>query len=176
RHHLDRTHVRNTTAHPRQHARQKPHLCTTRRTGDPVMAALRPGPGGRAMVHDLRAVVDAIGYLTRYDIRWRAQPAGSITVCEQALSEPVGIARGRLARQQLGKAQSTGCRHRKAHPVGPGHHRLNRRPAASPRAARPTNHRRRLPGCPTSPLRRRPDTAFSATRCRSFSSSPPWGC
>lgn len=39
-----------------------------------VMAELRRGPGGRAMVHDLRAVVDAIGYLTRYGIEWRALP------------------------------------------------------------------------------------------------------
>lgn len=29
---------------------------------------------GRPMVHDLRAVVDAIGYVTRYSIEWRAQP------------------------------------------------------------------------------------------------------
>ena len=28
-----------------------------------VMAELRRGPGGRAMVHDLRAVVDAVGYV-----------------------------------------------------------------------------------------------------------------
>lgn len=40
-----------------------------------VMAELRRGPGGRAMVHDLRAVVDAIGYVTRYGIEWRALPA-----------------------------------------------------------------------------------------------------
>jgi transposase len=40
-----------------------------------VMAELRRGPGGRAMVHDLRAVVDAIGYITRYGIEWRALPA-----------------------------------------------------------------------------------------------------
>ncbi len=30
---------------------------------------------GRPMVHDLRAVVDAIGYVTRYGIEWRALPA-----------------------------------------------------------------------------------------------------
>lgn len=40
-----------------------------------VMAELRRGPGGRAMVHDLRAVLDAIGYVTRYGIEWRALPA-----------------------------------------------------------------------------------------------------
>jgi transposase len=40
-----------------------------------VMAELRRGSGGRAMVHDLRAVLDAIGYLTRYGIEWRALPA-----------------------------------------------------------------------------------------------------
>lgn len=40
-----------------------------------VMAELRHGPGGRPMVHDLRAVVDAIGYVTRYGIEWRALPA-----------------------------------------------------------------------------------------------------
>jgi transposase len=40
-----------------------------------VMAELRHGPGGRPMVHDLRAVVDAIGYVTRYGIEWRAVPA-----------------------------------------------------------------------------------------------------
>ena len=40
-----------------------------------VMAELRRGSGGRPMVHDLRAVVDAIGYVTRYGIEWRALPA-----------------------------------------------------------------------------------------------------
>ena len=30
---------------------------------------------GRPMVHDLRAMVDAIGYVTRYGIEWRALPA-----------------------------------------------------------------------------------------------------
>lgn len=30
---------------------------------------------GRPMVHDLRAMMDAIGYLTRYGIEWRALPA-----------------------------------------------------------------------------------------------------
>nr|SBO91602.1 Mobile element protein [Nonomuraea gerenzanensis]SBO91681.1 Mobile element protein [Nonomuraea gerenzanensis] len=38
-----------------------------------VMAELRKGPGG-PMKHDLRAVVDAIGYVTRYGIEWRALP------------------------------------------------------------------------------------------------------
>ncbi len=40
-----------------------------------VMAELRRGPGGRPMVHDLRAMVDAIGYVTRNGIEWRALPA-----------------------------------------------------------------------------------------------------
>jgi transposase len=39
-----------------------------------VMAELRKGPGGAAMKHDLRAMLDAIGYLTRYGIEWRAMP------------------------------------------------------------------------------------------------------
>jgi transposase len=30
---------------------------------------------GRPMVHDLRAMVDAIGYVVRYGIEWRALPA-----------------------------------------------------------------------------------------------------
>ncbi|WP_300007618.1 IS5 family transposase [Pseudonocardia sp.] len=40
-----------------------------------VMAELRRGPGGRPMAHRLRAVVDAIRYLVRYGIEWRALPA-----------------------------------------------------------------------------------------------------
>jgi transposase len=39
-----------------------------------VMAELRRSPAGRPMQHDLRAVLDAIGYLTRYGIEWRALP------------------------------------------------------------------------------------------------------
>ena len=39
-----------------------------------VMAELRRGPGGRPMEHDLRAVLDAIRYVTRYGIEWRALP------------------------------------------------------------------------------------------------------
>jgi transposase len=39
-----------------------------------MMAELRRGPGGRPMEHDLRAVLDAIGYVTRYGIEWRALP------------------------------------------------------------------------------------------------------
>jgi transposase len=39
-----------------------------------VMAELRKGPGGAVMKHDLRAVLDAVGYLTRYGIEWRALP------------------------------------------------------------------------------------------------------
>ena len=40
-----------------------------------VMAQLRKGPGGAPMSHDLRAMLDAIGYVTRYGIEWRALPA-----------------------------------------------------------------------------------------------------
>jgi transposase len=39
-----------------------------------VMAELRQGPGGRPMVHRLRVVVDAIRYLVRYGVEWRALP------------------------------------------------------------------------------------------------------
>jgi transposase len=39
-----------------------------------VMAELRKSPAGAPMRHDLRAVLDAIGYLTRYGIEWRALP------------------------------------------------------------------------------------------------------
>ena len=39
-----------------------------------MMAELRRSPGGRPMEHDLRAVLDAIGYVTRYGIEWRALP------------------------------------------------------------------------------------------------------
>jgi transposase len=39
-----------------------------------VMAELRRSPTGRPMEHDLRAVLDAIGYVTRYGIEWRALP------------------------------------------------------------------------------------------------------
>ncbi|MCA2227779.1 transposase [Nonomuraea sp. NEAU-L178] len=38
-----------------------------------VMAEL-VAVAGRPMVHDLRAVLDAIGYVTRYGIEWRALP------------------------------------------------------------------------------------------------------
>jgi transposase len=40
-----------------------------------VMTELRKSPAGAPMKHDLRAVLDAIGYLTRYGIEWRALPA-----------------------------------------------------------------------------------------------------
>ena len=40
-----------------------------------IMAELRRGPAGRPMEHDLRAVLDAIRYVTRYGIEWRALPA-----------------------------------------------------------------------------------------------------
>jgi transposase len=39
-----------------------------------VMAELRRSPAGRPMEHDLRAVLDAIGYVIRYGIEWRALP------------------------------------------------------------------------------------------------------
>ncbi|MCA1695318.1 MAG: transposase, partial [Actinobacteria bacterium] len=39
-----------------------------------VMAELRRSPAGRPMDHDLRAMLDAIGYVTRYGIEWRALP------------------------------------------------------------------------------------------------------
>jgi len=39
-----------------------------------VMAELRRSPAGRPMDHDLRAMVDAVGYVTRYGIEWRALP------------------------------------------------------------------------------------------------------
>jgi transposase len=39
-----------------------------------VMAELTR-TAGRPMVHDLRAMVDAIGYVVRYGIEWRALPA-----------------------------------------------------------------------------------------------------
>lgn len=35
---------------------------------------------GRPMVHDLRVMVDAVGYVTRYGIEWRALPADSRVV------------------------------------------------------------------------------------------------
>jgi transposase len=40
-----------------------------------VLAELRKGPGGAPMSHDLRAMLDAIGYVTRYGVEWRALPA-----------------------------------------------------------------------------------------------------
>ncbi|MDQ3153522.1 MAG: IS5 family transposase [Actinomycetota bacterium] len=39
-----------------------------------VMAELRAGRGGRGMSHDPRAMLDAIGYLTKYGVQWRALP------------------------------------------------------------------------------------------------------
>jgi transposase len=39
-----------------------------------VMAELRAGRGGRAMSHDPRAMLDAIGYVTKYGVEWRALP------------------------------------------------------------------------------------------------------
>lgn len=40
-----------------------------------TMAELRKSPAGAPMSHDLRAMLDAIGYVTRYGIEWRALPA-----------------------------------------------------------------------------------------------------
>jgi transposase len=45
-----------------------------------VMAELRRSPAGRPMEHDLRAVLDAIGYVTRYGIEWRALPVDFLSV------------------------------------------------------------------------------------------------
>ncbi len=39
-----------------------------------VMAELRRGRGGRGMSHDPRAMLDAIGYITKYGVQWRALP------------------------------------------------------------------------------------------------------
>jgi len=39
-----------------------------------VMAELRRSPAGRPVEHDLRAVLDALGYVARYGIEWRALP------------------------------------------------------------------------------------------------------
>lgn len=40
-----------------------------------VMAELRRGPGGRPMVHRLRVVMDAVRYVVKYGVEWRALPA-----------------------------------------------------------------------------------------------------
>lgn len=39
-----------------------------------VMAELRSGRGGRAMSHDPRGMLDAIRYVTKYGVEWRALP------------------------------------------------------------------------------------------------------
>jgi transposase len=39
-----------------------------------VMAQLRRAPGGRPPVHDPRAMLDAVRYVTRYGVEWRALP------------------------------------------------------------------------------------------------------
>lgn len=39
-----------------------------------LMAELRRGRGGRPMSHDPRAMLDAIGYVTKYAVEWRALP------------------------------------------------------------------------------------------------------
>ena len=40
-----------------------------------AMAELRHGPGGRPMDHQLRVVVDAVRYVVKYGVEWRALPA-----------------------------------------------------------------------------------------------------
>ena len=40
-----------------------------------LMAELRRGRGGRPMSHDPRAMIDAIRYVTKYGVQWRALPA-----------------------------------------------------------------------------------------------------
>ena len=40
-----------------------------------AMAELRRGPGGRPMDHQLRVVVDAVRYVVKYGVEWRALPA-----------------------------------------------------------------------------------------------------
>ena len=39
-----------------------------------VMAQLRRGPGGRPPVHDPRAMLDAVRYVAKYGVEWRALP------------------------------------------------------------------------------------------------------
>ncbi len=39
-----------------------------------LMAELRRGPGGRPMSHDPRAMLDAVRYVTKYGVEWRALP------------------------------------------------------------------------------------------------------
>ncbi len=39
-----------------------------------LMAELRRGRDGRPMSHDPRAMVDAIRYVTKYAVQWRALP------------------------------------------------------------------------------------------------------
>jgi transposase len=39
------------------------------------MAELRRGPGGRPMDHQLRVVMDAVRYVVKYGVQWRALPA-----------------------------------------------------------------------------------------------------
>jgi len=50
-----------------------------------MMAELRCSPAGRPMDHDLRAMLDAIGYVTRYGIEWRVGFQKSVTFAEQQL-------------------------------------------------------------------------------------------
>jgi transposase len=40
-----------------------------------VMAELRRGRGGRGMVHEVRVVLDAVRYVVKYGVEWRALPA-----------------------------------------------------------------------------------------------------
>jgi transposase len=39
-----------------------------------AMAGLRRGPGGRPMAHRMRAMVDAVRYVVKYGVEWRALP------------------------------------------------------------------------------------------------------
>jgi hypothetical protein len=45
---------------------------------------------GRPMVHDLRATLDAIGYLARYGIEWRALPVDFLCSGVRVLHPLVG--------------------------------------------------------------------------------------
>jgi len=75
---------------------------------------------GRPMVHDLRAMVDGIGYVTRNGIEWRAMPVDfppwdSVYAFYQRWNErglPQGIAarlRGRLRAHHGRQAEPTAC-------------------------------------------------------------------
>jgi hypothetical protein len=48
-----------------------------------MVAELRRGPGGRPMVHTLRAMLDAVRYVVKYGIEWRALPGDFPPVCPE---------------------------------------------------------------------------------------------